>query len=184
MKRENEEILKLFDLEIKVKDHKFTPDLTLMQKNTNFHWLNKHILKNLEDVRDYNKAIGEHPLSPGISKMQILIRNIKNNGLLFGICTGRVKESFEKTTFNDASMITLNSCGYITNRGAMTLFNYAKMKAGDTVKLQVNMSQGRVFWYCNDVEVGTADMGPLNKEEVYVVIGLGFFGDEVEILEC
>jgi hypothetical protein len=65
----------------------------------------------------------------------------------------------------------------VTNRGAMTMINSAKVKAGDTLKLQVNMSQGRVSWSCNDVEVGAADMGPLNKEEVYVVIGLGFFGD-------
>lgn len=62
------------------------------------------------------------------------------------------------------------------------MLNNAKVKAGDTLKLQVNISQGRVSWFCNDVEVGVADMGPLSKEEVYVVIGLGFFGDEVEIL--
>jgi hypothetical protein len=85
--------LKLFDLEIKVKDHNFAPDQALMQKNRNLHWLNKRILKNLEDVRDYNKAIGEHALSPGISKMRIIVHNIKNNGLLFGICTGKVKEA-------------------------------------------------------------------------------------------
>lgn len=79
-------------------------------------------------------------------------------------------------------MITLNSCGYLTNRGAMLMLNN-KVKDGDILKLQVNLSQGRVCWFCNDVEVGVADMGPLNKEEVYVVIGLGFYGDEVEILE-
>lgn len=62
------------------------------------------------------------------------------------------------------------------------MLSNAKVKAGDIIKLQVNLSQGRVSWFCNDVEVGVADMGALNKEEVYVVIGLGFFGDEVEVL--
>jgi hypothetical protein len=63
------------------------------------------------------------------------------------------------------------------------LMTVAKIKPGDTLKLQVNLSQGVVAWFCNDVEVAVADMGPLNKEEVFVLIGLGYFGDEVEVLQ-
>lgn len=91
IKRDNEHILKLFDLEIKIRDHNFVPDQPLLHKNRNLHWLNKRTLKNLEDVRDYNKVIGEQALQPGIHKMRILVHHIKSNGLLFGVCTAKVK---------------------------------------------------------------------------------------------
>lgn len=178
IKRENEQILGLFELEIKVKDHQFVPDQALLSLNRKLHWLNKRTLKNLEDVKDYNKAVAEHPLLPGISKLRILVHSIKNNGLLIGICSRKAKESLDSTAFNDQSMISFNSCGYVTNRGAMVMTN-ARVKQGDTIKMLVNLSQGVITWFCNDIGVAMADMGALNKEEVFAVIGLGYFGDEV-----
>jgi hypothetical protein len=142
------------------------------------HWLNKRTLKNLEDVKDYNKSVGDEALPPGISKMRIHVHSIKNNGLLFGVCSKRVKEALESTTFNDQAMISINSCGYVTNRGGMVMTS-ARIKQGDIIKMLVNLSQGVITWSCNDVQVAVADMGPLNKEDVFPFIGLGYFGDEV-----
>jgi len=59
IRKENEQILQLFDLEIKVKSFPFVPDPSLLQTNRNLHWLNKKTLKNLEDVKDYNKVVSQ-----------------------------------------------------------------------------------------------------------------------------
>lgn len=60
-------------------------------------------------------------------------------------------------------MICLNSCGYVINRGAM-IHTTAKIKSGDIIKMQMNLNQGVITWFCNDIEVAVADMCPLNKE--------------------
>ena len=71
----------------------------------------------------------------------------------------------------------------MTNRGAMHMSN-AKIKGKDIVKMVVNLSQGIIQWFCNDIEMATADMGSMNKEEVFPMVGLGFFGDELEVLQA
>ena len=76
-------------------------------------------------------------------------------------------------------MVCLNSCGYVINRGAMTLNSIAKIKSSDVIKMFVNKSQALVRWFCNDIEVAVADMGSMSKEEIYPIIGLGYFNDEV-----
>lgn len=61
----------------------------------------------------------------------------------------------------------------------MIINSAAKIKSLDTVKMLVNKSQGLVRWFCNDIEIAVADMGYLSKEEIYPIIGLGNFNDEV-----
>lgn len=53
----------------------------------------------------------------------------------------------------------------------------AKIKSKDIVKMVVNLSQGIIQWFCNDIEVAVTDMGSMNKEQVFPMVGLGFFGD-------
>jgi hypothetical protein len=65
----------------------------------------------------------------------------------------------------------------------MVMSNTAKIKSNDVVKMLVNKSQGLVRWFCNDIEVAVADMGSLNKDEIYPIVGLGYFNDEIEILQ-
>lgn len=61
----------------------------------------------------------------------------------------------------------------------MTPTSIAKIKNTDVIKMLVNKSQALVRWFCNDIEVAVADMGSLSKEEIYPMIGLGYFNDEV-----
>lgn len=94
--------------------------------------------------------------------MRILVHSIKNNGLLLGLCTRKLRETISTAPFNDPALLSLNSCGYLTNRGAIVM-TPARVRPGDTLKMSVNLSQGLVEWFCNDVGVAVADMGALAK---------------------
>lgn len=104
-------------------------------------YLNNKTLKSLQDTRDYLKITSVSPLQEGKSCMKILVLNIKNNGLIMGVCTSKVRNNLEKTAFNDVNMISINSCGYIVNCGKMASIN-AKIQSGDALKMIVSTVQG------------------------------------------
>lgn len=83
-----------------MKDHEFIPDVGLQRGSKKLHWLNKRILKNLEDVKDYNKVVGG-ALPRGISKLRFQVNVIKNNGLLLGVCNSKGRDGLESAAFND-----------------------------------------------------------------------------------
>lgn len=171
-------------MEIKVADYQFIPSMEEVKNVKKLHWLKDSTLKNLEDVRDYNKVVSPQPLRDGISKLRFMAHTIKNNGLLIGICNSKGKEGLSTAAFNDPNLVCINSCGYIINQGAMMFSPLAKIKSGDAVKMIVNKSQGIIRWFCNDIEIATADMGYFRHESIYPIIGLGCFGDEIEVLKC
>jgi len=80
---------------------------------------------------------------------------------MFGICTNRLK-TINNLPFNDISIISLNSCGYLVNRGIMTMTN-SNIKSGDVIKMLVDRSAGEVRWSVNDIEVCLAEIGNLLK---------------------
>lgn len=129
-------------------------------------------------MKDYNKVIAVQPLSLGIHKFRVSVRNIKNNGLLIGVCNEKIKESLGNTTFNDINLISLNSCGFIINRGIINMSN-GKIKNGDIIKVVIDTFKGFIRWYCNDIEVALADLGIMKLEKLFPFIGLGYFSDEV-----
>ena len=82
--------------------------------------------------------------------MRLMVVNIKNNGLIMGVCGEKTKNNLLTAVFNDMNMITINSCGYVVNSGKMTTFN-AKIKSGDTLKMVVNTIEGSIRWSCNSI---------------------------------
>jgi len=137
------------------------PDPQSLKSHKAVYFLNKKTLKNQEDIRDYNKIVAEAPIPSGRHKFRITVKNIKNNGLMFGICTNRLK-TINNLPFNDISIISLNSCGYLVNRGIMTMTN-SNIKSGDVIKMLVDRSAGEVRWSVNDIEVCLAEIGNLLK---------------------
>lgn len=47
MRKDMDNIINMFELEIKVKDHEFLPEMGLQRGSKKLHWLNKRTLKNL-----------------------------------------------------------------------------------------------------------------------------------------
>ena len=135
----------------------------------------------MEDVRDYSKIASASALGSGKHCFRILVNNIKNNGLMLGVCTENAKQNMDNIPFNDLNLISINSCGYLINRGRMSTFS-GKIKSGDTLRMLINRSLGEVRWYCNDMELAAAEMGPLKQNLLYPFLGLGNFLDEVELL--
>lgn len=76
------------------------PEMGLPRGSKKLHWLNKRTLKNLEDVKDYNKVVGG-ALPRGISKLRFQVNAIKNNGLLLGVCNSKGRDRLENAAFND-----------------------------------------------------------------------------------
>lgn len=75
-----------------MKDYEFLPELGLQRGSKKLHWLNRRTLKNLEDVKDYNKIVSS-ALPKGISKLRFQVNTIKNNGLLLGVCNSKGRDS-------------------------------------------------------------------------------------------
>ncbi len=94
--------------------------------------------------------LGVVPFGVGRFSMRLFIRNIKNNGLLLGVCSSKIKESLHLCKFNDINIISINSCGYVFNRGLMSTFS-GRIKSGDVVKMLVSLPLGEIRWYCNDM---------------------------------
>ena len=92
-------------------------------------------------MKDYLKTASSAPLGSGKSCVRLLIVNIKNNGLMLGVCGEKTKNNISKAVFNDLNMISINSCGYVFNCGKMSSFN-AKIQSGDAIKMIVSPTQG------------------------------------------
>ena len=86
----------------------------------------------------------------------------------------------DKLKFNDFGLISIVSCGYVVNRAKMTAFK-VPIANGDTIKMLKNRS-GELRWYCNDIEIAVADLGPSKDDNLYPMIGLGHLCDEVELI--
>ena len=69
---------------------------------------------------------------------------------MFGVCTNKIKDSLELASFNDSNIVSINSCGYLVNRGLMSTFN-GKIKSGDIVRMIVSLPMGEIRWFCNDM---------------------------------
>jgi hypothetical protein len=147
---------------VKIKEYVFVPDPDTLAANRSIKFLNQRTLKCLEDAKDYIKVPSTTPLGLGRYCLRLRIRNIKNNGLMVGICSLAAKQSIGSIKFNDLSTISINSCGYVVNKGVMSPFA-GRMKTGDVVRMVVSPSIGDVRWFCNDIEVAVAEMGPLSQ---------------------
>ena len=99
----------------------------------------------MEDVKDYVKITSRTPFMKGLSSMKIYVKNIKNNGLLFGICDESSKEKINQIKFNDFRLVSINSCGYVINKAKMLTFK-SKISIGDTIKMTVDRNKGYVRW--------------------------------------
>ena len=95
---------------------------------------------------------------------------------MLGVCSQKVKDSLDSVPFNDQSLISINSCGYVVNRGKMSVFP-GRVRIDDVVKMIVSISSEEVRWFCNDIELARAELGSLKKETMYPLIGLGNFCD-------
>ena len=57
-----------------------------------------------------------------------------------------------------------------------------KLKSKDYIRMLVDTFKGEIRWICNEIEIGMADIGTVKHLELFPMIGLGCFGDEVEII--
>jgi len=134
-----------------------------LQNNKKVYYLNKKSLKCLEDTKDYFKIAGETTYPFGRYVCRFLVKNIKNNGLLLGVCNNKFRNQIENLPFNDKNLISLNSCGYVINRGAMVPFGW-KIKSGDQLDMLVCTSTNEIKWVCNNIELAHAELGSLRDE--------------------
>jgi hypothetical protein len=126
-------------------------------------FLNQRTLKCTEESKDYLKISGTHPFPKGRYSFKIFVKNIKNNGLMFGVCNKKGRDGLEHTSFNDPNLISINSCGYVFNRSLMSTFS-GRIKSGDVVKMLVSLPVGEIRWYCNDMELAVVDVGVFKNE--------------------
>ncbi len=70
----------------------FSPDPKSIEAHEKVYFLNKKTLKCMEDTKDYFKIVGKHAIPYGRFHIRFTVKNIKNNGLLLGVCTSKAKQ--------------------------------------------------------------------------------------------
>lgn len=117
----------------------------------------------MEDTKDYFKIAGTTVYPFGRYSCRFIVKNIKNNGLLLGVCSNKSRNQLQNLSFNDKNLISLNSCGYVINRGAMVSYSW-KIKPGDQLSMLVCTSTNEIKWICNNIEMAHAELGSMRHE--------------------
>ena len=141
--------------------------------------LDKDTYQSNEVRTDYQIADYRH----GVRRVAGQVSGELSAGTYKDFVAALLKRDFAAVTAITGASITIAGSGptYTLTRGAGSWLSDG-IKNGDVIRMLVDTHMGEIRWSRNDIEVAICDMGSLKREEVYPLVGLGYFGDEIDIL--